>query len=84
MELLQQQLHSASDQDIGENGVGIEDEEEDDSVLGARPLDLENPLEVCAILKMYSAVTNLTSNTGFLTYMASERRKDLELTLLEY
>ena len=51
MELLQQQLHSASDQDIGVDGVGIEDEEEDDSVLGARPLDLENPLEVCAILK---------------------------------
>ena len=71
MELLQQQLHSASDQDIGVDGVGVEDEEEDDSVLGARPLDLENPLEVCAILKRYSVVTNLISNTGFLTYIAS-------------
>ena len=52
MELLQQQLHSASDLDIGVDGVGVGDEEEDDSVLGARPLDLENPLEVCAVLEV--------------------------------
>lgn len=51
MELLQQQLHSTADQDVGEDGVGDEEvEDEEDSLLGVRPLELENPLGVSECL----------------------------------
>ena len=48
MEVLQQQLHSAAaDQDVGVDGVGDEvEDEEEDSLLGVRPLELEHPLGV--------------------------------------
>lgn len=44
MELLQQQLQSTEDQDNGVDRVGVGDEvEEEDSMLGVRPLELDNP-----------------------------------------
>lgn len=47
MEVLQQQLHSTADQDVGVDGVGDEvEDEEEDSLLGVRPLELEHPLGV--------------------------------------
>ena len=62
MELLQQKLHSTvADQEIGVNRVGVdleEEEEEDEGegvigMLGVRPLELENPLQVSPPLYRY-------------------------------
>ena len=62
MELLQQQLHSGggegSDPDAGVAGVGEEEEDDEDSMLGVRPLDLENVLEVC-LTSLCSVLTML-------------------------
>lgn len=51
MEALQQQLHSTANQEVGVDGVGDDvEEDEEDSLLGVRPLELEHPLGVGTLM----------------------------------